>query len=95
MNLELLFWATKESKDSTYYNIAVSHARTTMKNHFRADYSCYHVIDYDTITGQVLKKNTHRGLAHESALGTRSGMGTVWLYDVLQGNQVTGIPRTG
>ena len=28
-------------------------------------------------------------------LGTRSGMGTVWLYDVLQGNQVTGIPRTG
>lgn len=67
MNLELLFWATKESKDSTYYNIAVSHARTTMKNHFRADYSCYHVIDYDTITGQVLKKNTHQGLAHESA----------------------------
>lgn len=62
MNLELLFWATKESKDSTYYNIAVSHARTTMKNHFRADYSCYHVIDYDTITGQVLKRTHIRDL---------------------------------
>lgn len=67
MNLELLFWATKESKDSTFYRIAVDHARTTMKHHFRPDFSSYHVIDYDTITGQVLKKNTHQGFADESA----------------------------
>lgn len=67
MNLELLFWATKESKDSTFYRIAVNHARTTMKHHFRPDFSSYHVIDYDTITGQVLKKNTHQGFADESA----------------------------
>ena len=67
MNLELLFWATKESKDSTFYRIAVDHAKTTMKHHFRPDFSSYHVIDYDTITGQVLKKNTHQGFADESA----------------------------
>lgn len=67
MNLELLFWATKESQDSTFYQIAVDHARTTMKHHFRPDFSSYHVIDYDTITGQVLKKNTHQGFADESA----------------------------
>lgn len=67
MNLELLFWATKESKDSTFYRIAVDHAKTTMKHHFRPDFSSYHVIDYDTITGQVLKKNTHQGFANESA----------------------------
>lgn len=67
MNLELLFWATKESKDSTFYRIAVDHARTTMKHHFRPDFSSYHVIDYDRITGQVLKKNTHQGFADESA----------------------------
>jgi len=67
MNLELLFWAFKESKDSLFYNIAVNHARTTMKNHFRPDYSSYHVIDYDTITGEVLKRNTHQGYSHESA----------------------------
>lgn len=67
MNLELLFWATKESKDSTFYRIAVDHARITMKHHFRPDFSSYHVIDYDTITGQVLKKNTHQGFADESA----------------------------
>lgn len=67
MNLELLFWAFNESKDSTFYDIAVNHAYTTMRNHFRSDYSTYHVIDYDTITGEVLKRNTHQGYADESA----------------------------
>ena len=67
MNLELLFAATRLTGDSSFYKIAVSHANTTMKNHFRPDYSCYHVIDYDTITGAVLKKNTHQGYSHESA----------------------------
>jgi len=67
MNLELLFAATKLTGDSSFYKIAVTHANTTMKNHFRSDYSSYHVIEYDTITGNVVKKNTHQGYAHESA----------------------------
>jgi uncharacterized protein YyaL (SSP411 family) len=67
MNLELLFWAFKETKDSAFYKVAVSHANTTMKNHFRPDFSSCHVIDYDPNTGQVLKKNTHQGAAHESS----------------------------
>ncbi len=66
MNLELLFWATKESGDPTYYDIAVNHANTTIDNHFRSDYGTYHVIDYDTITGEVRNRHTHQGLAHES-----------------------------
>ena len=67
MNLELLFAATRLTGDSSFYNIAVSHANTTMKNHYRADYSSYHVVDYDSLTGQVRKKNTHQGYSHESA----------------------------
>jgi unsaturated chondroitin disaccharide hydrolase len=67
MNLELLFAATQLTGDSYFYNIAVNHANTTMKNHFRADYSSYHVVDYDTITGKVVKKNTHQGYSDESA----------------------------
>jgi len=67
MNLELLFAATRLTGDSSFYKIAVSHANTTMKNHFRADYSSYHVVDYDTATGKVVKKNTHQGYADESA----------------------------
>jgi hypothetical protein len=67
MNLELLFAATRLSGDSTFYKIAFSHAATTMKNHFRRDYSSYHVLDYDTATGKVTQKTTHQGYADESA----------------------------
>jgi len=67
MNLELLFEATRLTGDSSFYKIAVAHANTTMKNHFRPDYSSYHVVDYDTTTGAVVKKNTHQGYSHESA----------------------------
>jgi unsaturated chondroitin disaccharide hydrolase len=63
----LLFEATKLSHDSSFYKIAVTHAVTTMKNHYRPDHSSYHVIDYDTATGNVLKRNTHQGYADESA----------------------------
>jgi len=67
MNLELLFEAFKLSGDSSLYKIAVSHADMTMKNHYRPDFSSYHVVDYDTTTGQVIKRNTHQGYADESA----------------------------
>jgi len=67
MNLELLFEATKLTGDSSFYDIAVSHAQTTMKNHYRDDGSSFHVLDYDTITGKVIKKNTHQGYSHDSA----------------------------
>jgi unsaturated chondroitin disaccharide hydrolase len=67
MNLELLFWAAKESGNRVYKDIAVSHAETTMKNHFRSDNSSYHVIDYNPETGVVENKNTFQGYAHESA----------------------------
>jgi len=67
MNLELLMWAFKKSGDSSFYKIAVTHADTTMKNHYRPDYSSFHVVSYDTITGRVQVKNTHQGFSDESA----------------------------
>jgi len=68
MNLELLFEATKFTGDSSFYKIAISHADHTIKNHFRADFSSYHVIDYDTTTnGKILQKLTAQGYANESA----------------------------
>lgn len=67
MNLELLMWAFKYSKDSSFYHIAVSHADTTMKYHFRPDYSSYHVVSYDTITGKVQARQTSQGAGDESA----------------------------
>ncbi|GGA95473.1 alginate lyase family protein [Puia dinghuensis] len=67
INLELLFEATRLSGDSSFYRIAVSHANTTMKNHFRKDYSSYHVVEYDTVTGQVRRKMTWQGFSDSSA----------------------------
>ncbi len=67
MNLELLFAATKLSGDSSFYKIAVSHANVTLKNHFRSDYSSFHVVDYDTLTGAVRKKMTYQGYNDASA----------------------------
>lgn len=67
MNLELLFWATKYSGDSSFYKIAVTHANTTLKNHYRTDHSSWHVVDYDVNTGKVLAKQTAQGFADSSA----------------------------
>nr|WP_294897932.1 glycoside hydrolase family 88 protein [uncultured Pedobacter sp.] len=67
MNLELLFEATKLSGDSSFYKIAVQHANHTLKNHFRKDYSSYHVVDYNPKDGSVIKKTTHQGYSNESS----------------------------
>ncbi|MFO7933442.1 MAG: PKD domain-containing protein [Bacteroidales bacterium] len=67
MNLELLFSATRFSGDSTYWKKAVSHADVTMKNHFREDFSSYHVVDYNKTTGDTIAKYTHQGYSKESA----------------------------
>ena len=67
MNLELLLWATQATGDPKYRRIAESHADVTLRNHFRADGSTYHVVDYDPVSGQVRKRQTHQGTADESA----------------------------
>ena len=67
MNLELLTWAGRTIGDSTFTNIAIRHADTTLKNHFRSDYSSYHVLTYDTLSGVAIRKQTRQGYADESA----------------------------
>ena len=67
MNLELLERAARLPGGSRYAAIASSHARVTMRHHFRPDYSCYHVVSYDPATGLPEKKNTHQGFSDESA----------------------------
>lgn len=66
MNLEFLFWAAKQSKNKRLYDIAVTHADNTLKNHFRKDYSSFHVVCYLPGT-KVFRKKTHQGAADSSA----------------------------
>lgn len=67
MNLELLMWAADYSKDNTFRDISLSHADKTIEHHFRPDYSSFHVVSYDTITGLPHLKQTHQGFSDESA----------------------------
>ena len=66
MNLELLFEASKISGDTTFAQVAVSHADKTIQNHFRPDYSSYHVVDYNPETGDVNARQTAQGYDDES-----------------------------
>jgi len=67
MNLELLFWASKFTANPKYREIAINHADVTMKNHFRADYSSYHVVSFNRENGKVESKGTLQGYSDESA----------------------------
>ncbi len=73
MNLEFLTQVSKMTGDKKFYDIAVAHAETTLKNHFRKDYSSYHVIDYDKKTGKAIGKKTHQGAFDESAWSRGQG----------------------
>ena len=63
INLDMMFWSAANGGNPLLYDIAVSHAKTTMSNHFRPDGSCYHVAVYDTISGNFIKGVTHQGYA--------------------------------
>jgi hypothetical protein len=90
MNLEFLMWAFKTTGDSTYYKICVSHSDTTIRNHFRADFSSFHVVSYDTVTGRVEKKQTHQGTADGSAWARGQSWG---LYGYTVMYRETGLER--
>lgn len=66
MNLELLFEASKITGDSKYRDIALKHADKTMANHFRPDYTSWHVVSYNA-DGTVETRQTFQGKADDSA----------------------------
>ncbi len=66
MNLELLFWASNETGDFKFYDIAYNHAITCFKQHIRENFSSYHVVEFDVQNGNVKRKFTHQGFQDES-----------------------------
>lgn len=67
MNLEFFTVVSRLTQDGRFKDMAMAHADKTMAHHFRPDYSCYHVVSYDTLTAQPHLKQTHQGFADESA----------------------------
>nr|WP_197718620.1 glycoside hydrolase family 88 protein [Pedobacter schmidteae] len=67
MNLEMLNWVSDHGGDAKYKKIAIAHSNTTLKNHFRPDFSSFHVVDYNIKTGGIIRKATWQGAADCSA----------------------------
>eukprot|EP01121_Diplochlamys_sp_Union-15-3_P007525 TRINITY_DN1916_c0_g1_i6.p1 TRINITY_DN1916_c0_g1~~TRINITY_DN1916_c0_g1_i6.p1 ORF type:complete len:211 (-),score=44.88 TRINITY_DN1916_c0_g1_i6:28-660(-) len=62
MNLELLWWASKNGGDSKFFDMAVSHSDHMIRDCIKPDGSSYHLIDYSPENGTVLSKsNTPQG----------------------------------
>jgi len=82
INLELLFWASKNGGDKALYDMAVSHADVTMENHFRPDYTSYHVVVYDKDTGEKIKGVTHQGYS-DSSMWARGQSWAIYGYTMV------------
>ncbi|WP_289058372.1 glycoside hydrolase family 88 protein [uncultured Flavobacterium sp.] len=82
INLELLFWASKNGGSRSLYDMAVSHATVTMKNHFRPDYSSYHAVVYDKETGKRIKAVTHQGYS-DSSMWARGQSWAIYGYTMV------------
>jgi unsaturated chondroitin disaccharide hydrolase len=74
MNLPLLFWATHETGDPKYAEIAAKHARTTLRYQVRAGDTTYHTYFFNQETGEPLGGKTAQGYSDDS-LWTR---GQAW-----------------
>jgi len=66
INIELLFWASKNGGSQDLYDIAVKHAETCMHTLIRPDYTTFHVAVFDTIDGHFIKGVTHQGYSDSS-----------------------------
>ena len=69
-------------KSEKLYHVALSHAETTMKHHFREDGSCYHVAVYDTLDGHFIKGVTHQGYA-DSSMWSRGQSWAIYGYTMV------------
>lgn len=82
MNLEILFWASKNGGDKKYYDMAYNHAKITKENAFREDGSCFHVAVYDTINGNFIKGVTNQGYS-DSSMWARGQAWAIYGYTMV------------
>lgn len=90
MNLEFLMTVARKEADGRLREIAISHADKTLQNQFRADFSSFHVVDYNPENGEVIARKTHQGAADNSAWAR----GQAWaLYGFTMMYRETGRPN--
>ncbi|AEJ62006.1 glycosyl hydrolase family 88 [Spirochaeta thermophila DSM 6578] len=89
MNLALLFWASEQTGDPLFAEVATQHARTSRLVLVRKDGSTAHVADFDVDTGVWIRSDTYQGFAHDSCWSR----GEAWaLYGFATCYEATSLP---
>jgi unsaturated chondroitin disaccharide hydrolase len=66
MNLPLLYWASQETGDKTFHDIAVRHADMALKYFIRPDGSVAHAIRFDLNSGKMSAADNYCGHSTDS-----------------------------
>ena len=74
MNLPLLYWASEETGDPRFSQIAENHAHTAAQHFVRGDGSVNHIVEFDTHTGEYV--TTYGGQGYET--GSSWTRGQAW-----------------
>ena len=67
MNLSLLYWASEETKDPRFRQIAMLHADTTMEHFVRKDGSVNHIVEFNPETGKMVRTYGGQGYGDSSS----------------------------
>lgn len=67
MNLSLLYWASEETGDPRFRQIAMLHADTARENFIRSDGSACHIVEFDPETGKMVRSLGGQGYGEGSS----------------------------
>lgn len=67
LNIQLLFFASQETGDDRYRQMAINHFYASANNVIRDDASAYHTFHFDPETGDPIKGVTRQGYSDDSA----------------------------
>lgn len=74
MNLSLLFWASRQTKDPRFAKVATIHADTCAREFIRENGSVSHIIEFDPETGARVQEHAGQGYC----LGSSWSRGQAW-----------------
>lgn len=72
-NISLLYWASEESGDPRFRQIAMMHADKVMKHFIRPDGSVKHIVEFDPETGEELRSLGGQGYQEGSSWSRGQG----------------------
>lgn len=90
MNLPLLYWATEQTGDGKYREIALMHTQTCLSNSFRMDGSTFHTFFMDPQTGGPERGETCQGYRFDSSWARGQAWG---IYGLALGYRYTRDPK--